>query len=302
MEEHPLIEQGYIPFDKSWIIRMVVLDLLDSREDTASFLAPLAKKRELSDDVEASYVAYKQWKAGFRHICVGESGTLYRFLKFASWALGLEKEFMLEGTLIERAEEMHSNPEIINWHPEKLLTLDNRTSQYASVSYLMGLTDKIENPPYKLQVSYDAVEHWKQKRAKGEMWEPRYDKTLEAQAEAYLELLKTGKIIFEPEQAEDYCFARAFNLATKEEGEFKWPSLRGHETDRIEEMENALKEYHAGRIIESTDHRIVQAIAMLMKKENKELGIEEVKARFKNPLAVNKSWPQFWKFLFKYNL
>ena len=36
--------------------------------------------------------------------------------------------------------------------------------------------------------------------------------------------------------------ARAFGFISKEEGEEKWPSLRGHESDRIEEMEKEMKD------------------------------------------------------------
>jgi len=38
-------------------------------------------------------------------------------------------------------------------------------------------------------------------------------------------------------QPEDYCFARVFGYITKTKGENKWPSLKGHESNRISEME-----------------------------------------------------------------
>jgi len=193
--------------------------------------------------------------------------------------LNLPKEFILSGTLKDR--KICDNPEIINWSLENLLTLDNNTSQWASASVLLGNPARIQNPPFKLQTTFDAIEHWKDKRKKGETWEPRYDETILSQAEAYLKFLQTGKMHFEPQQAEDYCFARAFNLITAEEGEKRWPSLRGHETDRISEMEIALTQDK----ITSKDHRVVQAIAML----------NRGKIKYRN--AVNKSWPQFWKFM-----
>jgi len=40
----------------------------------------------------------------------------------------------------------------------------------------------------------------------------------------------------------------------------------------------------------SKDHRIVQALAMLALFDKKEI-------EFAFPESVNKSWPQFWKFL-----
>jgi len=117
-----LIEKGYIPFDKSWIIRMGVLDLLKGHEDTIKFLEQ--HYGGLGDDLKALHRASIQWNSG-EPINVGESGTLYRFLTFASWKLGLPKEFVTEGTLTERIEkgEICNNPDMVNWPLERLLTL-----------------------------------------------------------------------------------------------------------------------------------------------------------------------------------
>lgn len=273
-----LIEKGYIPLDKSWMIRMGVLDLVNGYRDGVKYLE--RHQEELNEDLKSLYRAALQWDLG-DSINVGESGTLYRFLKFASWELGLDKKFVLQGTLKDR--EICDDPKIVDWPLEQLLTLDNRTSQWASASVLMGNQERVQNPPYKLQVTYDAVEHWKTVRESGEVWKPRFDETIWAQASAYLQWLKDGKMDFVPQQAEDYCFSRAFDIMTAEKGKARWPSLRGHESNRIMEMEKALQE----REVTSRDHRVVQSIAML--KKSKE-GIV-------NPDCVNKSWPQFWRFL-----
>jgi hypothetical protein len=155
---------------------------------------------------------------------------------------------------------------------------------------LSGNEEIIDNPPYKLKLTYDAVEHWNIQRAKNESWIPRYDPTILKQAEVFTDLLGNKKAHFVPEQAEDYCFARAFGFMTKEEGEARWPSLVGHESNRIEEMENVLLGFDEESEIYSKDHRVVQAISMLGKLKNKEVKI-------KYPHSVDKSWPQFWKFL-----
>ena len=272
-----LIEKGYIPLDKSWMIRMGVLDLVNGYNDSVNYLEQ--HQEELNEDLKSLYQALLQWDSN--SVNVGESGTLYRFLKFASWKFGLDKKFVLQGTLKDR--EICDNPKIVCWSLERLLTLDNGTSQWASASVLMGNQERIQNPPYKLQVTYDAVEHWKNVRERGEIWMPKFDETILAQASAYLRWLKKRNMDFVPRQAEDYCFARAFGIMSAEEGEARWPSLRGHESNRIAEMEKALQE----REVTSRDHRIVQAIAMLRKsKEN-----------IANFNCVKKSWPQSWKFL-----
>lgn len=264
----------YVPFDKSWIIRMGILDLINGRDNIISFLEE--NYGQLSSDLKALFRALKQWNSG-ESIEVGESGTLYRFLKFASWKLRLNKKFILSGTLINR--KICDNQEIINWPLKRLLTLDNGTSQWASASVLMGNNKTIENPPFKLKLTYEAIEHWEN----NDKWEVKYDKTIENQVSAYLKWLTDGEINFNAKQAEDYCFARAFNLMTAEEGEKQWPSLRGHESDRIDEMEKAIKEDQ----ITSKDHRVIHAITMLRKGN----------VNVVHPECVNKSWPQFWDFI-----
>ncbi len=275
---YDLVERGLIPLDKSWMIRMGVLDLFNDYGDCADFLQQ--NHDVLSDDLQALGRASTQWASG-RPIDVGESATLYRFLRFASWKLRQDKEFAMQGTLNKR--KIYDDPEIVGWPLEKLLTLDNGTSQWASASVLAGNQQRIPKPPYKLQLTYDAVEHWKSARSSGKVWEPRYDETILEQASAYLQWIIEGRMDFVPKQSEDYCFSRAFGIMTAVEGEKRWPSLRGHESDRIDEMEEAIQQTE----IISRDHRVVQAIAM-----SKRGGVV-----FRHPYAVKKSWPQFWKFL-----
>jgi hypothetical protein len=275
----------FIPLDKSWIIRLGILDLLNGYDDIISFLN---RENYLSDDLQALKKVINSWNNQEVDIDVGESGTLYRFLKFISWKKGLNKKFIKHGTLNER--KIFNDPAIINFTTKELLKLDNNTSQWASASVLFGNKERISNPPFKLQLTYDAVSHWNEKRNKGEVWEVRYDKTILRQATAFINYLKTGKMEFMAVHSEDYCFARAFNLITKEEGFEKWSSLAGHESNRLEEMEKYLGYFEKGLEIDSKDHRILQAIAMLSLAKNKQIS-------FSYSNAVNKSWPQFWNFL-----
>jgi len=274
----------YIPLDKSWMIRVGVLDIINGYTDITAFLE---SQDSLSDDLKALYRVSENWNSN-NPLDVGESATLYRFLKFASWKLGKDKKFILRGTLKDR--KICNNPEIINWSLKELLTLDNGTSQWASASVLLGNQEKIANPPYKLQLTYDAVKHWKERRACKKCWLPRYDKTIERQAEAFLQLMKTGKTNFVPKHSEDYCFARAFDLITPEEGEEKFPSLRNHETDRIKEMEKALRQVERDNIISSKDHRVTWAVAARQISLKKDYTI-------KYPSALNKSFPKCLDFL-----
>lgn len=273
-----------IPLDKSWIIRMGFLDIISGRRDILTFLN---SQPSLNDDLLALKRVAEDWDVK-DEINVGESGTLYRFFKFASWKLGLKKKFILEGTLKNRV--ICDDPTILDWPLEKLLTLDNSTSQWASAAILMGSKDRLENSPYKLKVTYDAVDAWHAAENKGLSWKPRLDQTISDQAIVFIKMVKGVKTVFIPEQAEDYCFARLFGFITKEEGERRWPALRGHETDRIAEMEKVMQDLEEGRPIISKDHRVVQAVGMYQK-------LHKVPSTVAYPKAVNKSWPLFWQFL-----
>ena len=260
---------------------MGILDLIAGREaDTISWLND---QKTLNDDLQMLQGALRNWSTKDA-IMVGESGTLYRYLQFTSWKQQLNKKFILTGTLKNRA--INREPSVINLSQSELLTLDHSTSQWASAAVLNGDKTRLNGPPYKLNLTYEAVDHWNSCRADNKMWKPNLDETIHKQAQAFLSDIPQ----FIPEQAEDYCFARAFNLIDQKEGAERWPSLYGHESNRITEMEKALDQLHYGNEVTSRDHRVVQAIAMLAEKQ-------QLNVKFKHPNAVNKSWPQFWLFL-----
>ena len=278
------VDKKYIPLDKSWIIRMGILDMVNGYDDIQTFLS---KQENLGDDLFALKRAAGDWKSD-KKIDVGESGTLYRFLKFASWKLGLNKKFIKQGTLVNR--NICDDSKIINLTQTGLLKLDNNTSQWASATVLLGDVERLTNAPFKLKLTYEAVDYWKKQREKGLGWEARYDETILNQTETYLKILNSQKVEFVPKQAEDFCFAYIFGYMTAEEGEKKWPALRFHESDRIVEVQVALEAAKDGEDIISKDHRVIQAISMWGKVNDKKVSI-------KYPQVVNKSWSQFWDFL-----
>lgn len=287
-EKLDLVARGYIPLDKSWMIRMGVLDLINKKDDIHHFLREY--NRELSEDLQALHRAADAWDKD-KIIPVGESGTLYRFLQFALWKYNLKQEIVPSGTLIERSKKFCKNPEIVNWPLEKLLELDGRTTQWASAAIIMGNTEKIETKEEKILLSYEAPLHWTGRRSKDKAWEPRYDKTLERQAMTYLKLLAGKKPRFEPRQAEDYCFARVFGYMTREDAIKRgWIKLRKHETNRLDSMEEAIQLYNENKFIDIPDHRVIQAIVMYGEVKGK-------LAKVISDMAVKKSWPEFYKFI-----
>lgn len=259
---------------------MGVLDIIHGRTQIRLFLK---SNKNLGTDLEALRFAVTDWDTK-KLINVGESGTLYRFLQFASWKLRLDKKFIKKGTL--RKRKINSDSEIVNYSLDKLLELDNGTSQWASASVLLGNTTKLKKIPYKLDTTYKALQHWKRYKP----WISKYDETIEKQAKAFLQLLHGQKLKFKAIQAEDFCFAYVFGLISLKEAEKGWPSLRGHESNRISEARTMLAKAKVGKTIDSKDHRVIQALVMWGAVNNKKIVV-------KYPQAVNKSWPLFWEFI-----
>lgn len=273
-----------VPLSKSWLIRMGILDLWYGRDDIVEFLEQ--HKDELPDDSLALLRVSKAWRAGEIKLDVGEAGFLLRTMRFMAWQSGIDKEFIMHGSLLNR--KISNNPEIIHYPLAKLRKLPDEpaeTSQWMSAAVLLGNKEKVDNEPFHLKMTRKALEHYKKQRARGLCWEPRYDETILRQTITFIKLLKDEEVSFTAQQAEDYCFAKILGFETPE-----WPSLPGHESDRPEEVARTLKDIKKGGEIQSKDHRVVQAGAMYQKLHNMPI-------RVKYPDAVKKSWPQFWRFL-----
>lgn len=278
--------ERYVPADKSFANRVITLSLIRSIPNP---LSPVEKlERPLASDMFSLLRAGQEWIDGKKTIHVGESGTLYRFLRFASWKYGWDKEFVLEGSLKDRP--VCGDRRLIHLPPSKLLELDSGTSQWASAAVLFGNKERVTNPPAKLQLTYEALDYFEtQLRSGGEMV-LRKDQTILAQMNAFLHFLKTRKLEFEGKHSEDYCFLRAFGGISREKAESVWPSLAGHESNRFEAMERAYWQLGTGRAIDSDDHRVIQAIAMLGH-------AYDIPMRFYRPASVCKSMPWFWEFI-----
>lgn len=287
LQEKPRWVEDYIPLDKSWIIRMGVLDLFNGKKERIKTF--LNDQKDLGGDLLALKGVIETWDTG-GPVDVGESGTIYRIFQFASWKLKLDKEFVTQGTLTERVKKMTKDPEIIKMSLSELLDLPEKTSQWATASILFGNKERVPDPPYHLQMAFDAVDYYKTQDEQGKPWEARPDETIRKQAEVFLELMRRKDVSFTPLQSEDYCFARTFGYMTREDGEVKWQNLHGNESDRFIEMDRILKKAEAGDEVDSKDHRVVQAIAMWGLVNNRDV-------KFSNPDAVNKTWPKFWDFI-----
>jgi len=315
------IDQFLPPF-KSWIIRNGFLDIRFGYDDIIKYLD---KEKNLGGDAKALQRIAKVWGTDESHD-VGESGSIYRIDTFNKWLNNEDYEIIVRKTLIKRSKtKMCTNPEIVNWPLEKLLTLDGNpkvkstpeapypgTSQWGTAFLLSGNEEQlrsprmIANPPFYLEITYDALEHWTTRRDAGQTWDPILDITLRAQAEGFVELYTAKQQSTEKrwkpteKQKRDcdlYCFYRGFDYMTTEQGMRKWPHIVGHETDRFEEMDDQLPKYRKGELIDSEDHRVVQTLAMKMMIDKLGISVDEVRSYFAKPDAVDKTWPLFWDFL-----
>ena len=289
---------SYVPLDKSWTIRMGFLDITRGY-GSKDILHFLESQKDLGEDIKALARVASIWNTK-EPLDVGESGTIYRLVRFYIWKEKIDREIITRGTLTKRVKEMKAGPEIVTWHLKQLLTLEHGTTQWATAAILFGNSETLPEVPFYLQKTYDSLAHWNSQRKKGKVWIPQKDVTLSTQVKEYISYLKTGKISIVSHRLGDcdlYCFLRAFNRITRKEGEVIWPQLKSHESDRFLEMERTLEELYSGNIIHSRDHRVVQAEAMLLQSRDKSKGAKELKKYFSNPDCVNKTWPQFWEFM-----
>ena len=283
--------ERFIPLDKYWIIRMGVLDLQHGFRDINKFLS---EQKDLGGDLAALKRVCEAWDKKDEPFNVGESGTIYRIVRFILWKQGSNREIKTEGSLTKRINDglVTQDPNIVNNSLDELARLDKGTTQWVTAAILTGSKDKLSVSKFFNDMTYEAMDHWQKQRDKNEVWIPRKDVVLTRQAEYFLALLNGKSAVFVSTNPDDYCFARAFDLITKEEGEEKFPEAEGHESNRFDEMEKVITQTQAGEEIDSGDHRVVQAMAMWGKVNKKELRFTEDARQ-----AVNKSWPLFWEFL-----
>lgn len=279
-----ILMNNYIPIDKSWAIRCIILDIINGYHDTKYIV-----KGNVPDDVNYALNAAIDWNFSTT-ISVGESATLLRFLRFVCWKYRIQKGLIKSGTLINR--EVCKDANIVNWNLEDLLKLDGGTSQWASIAYLCGNRPlKLpENIPFKLKETIYCYNYWKNCREKNKQWELFPDITISRQMCAFNQLMGRGNTDWKPLHSEDYCFARAFNLINAEEALKRWPQLQNHESNRIEEMEKTLTKFDATGRISSVDHRVIQSMVLYAIFHKKEYVCA-------NPECVKKSWPQFFDFV-----
>ncbi len=295
---------GFIPYHKSLIIRMGILDLINTHHSCHCLDFLTNNLHNLPDDLIVLRNVLLKWESE-NEINIGESGTIYRFLKFYCWKKGIKKRFILEGTLKNR--DICDDPNIVNMPVSKLLELDNNTQQWASASVLVNSSlnpdtpiEKLIDVPIhlytyqdlypKLFLTIDCKKEWEKMLCLDELALftsynklSVFDPNIERQALSYVLYRLGGRMDLAALSAEDYCLARAFGKISVDDAKSEFKSLRGHESNRLEEMEKAL----ASDVILSKDHRVVQAMVM---KNNSAWDVEY-------PQAVNKSWPQFWKFM-----
>lgn len=268
-----------LPLSKSWAIRMIFLDMLYGFKTKYRIIRYFQKANiVLADDIRAAlrcaetYLNRTPLKESVYN--VGNSATTYRFL---TYFLDGQKYKIHKGKqLAQRKIIVPSN--ISHLPLSKLLLLG--TSQWASAALLKGMKS-IKNLPLKCKLSIQARKVYFKNKGK---WIPKIDEVITRQITHFL---KGGK--FKPLIAEDYCYARAFNFITQEEGKHRWPELKNHECNRLKVMEEISKDLNK-KIDVFGDHRVAMAVALRQKSL-------DLAVRVNNKKCVSKSWPQFWQWL-----
>lgn len=273
------------PIDKTDLIDKGMLDLVHGRAQDTIDLVNSYPREKIGDDIYYLGVSLQDLLDG-RPLHINESAKLKRSYKMYGWKTGAKIEFIEEGSLKNR--KICDNPEIANWSQRELLNIPrDETTQFASMAVIMGDRERLLDAPYKLKVAYDAVDHWEKRRAMNLMWVPMYDQTILSELVSNIEKLKYGKTNFRYVHSENYMRARCLGIMGPKDAEKK---LQNQESPRIDETEKMIEEVYSGKEITSKDHRVVFN-GVFLQLEN---GME-VKVRYKS--AVNKTFPQFWKYV-----
>lgn len=276
----------FIPLDKSWTIRMGFKDaIVQNKSYTIQKLEAHNQNQTISDDLLALVRVLYSLKSAFLEdpVSVGESATLYRFLKYFLATSGLKKEIIKEGTLLDR-KITDPTQNLSKMTYSQLLKLDNGTSQYASIKGLFdNLQKKSKLYPYHLNMTVEANKHWE--KTSGH-WRLRLDDTIYKQVKHF----KEGRD-FALDRAEHFCYAYMFGLVTLEEAEKAWPQLINHETNRLKEIVEQKQLLLDGSVLDSLDHRVIQAVVLYAIKNGIGFTVSEPAKK-----SVNKTWPAFWTF------
>ena len=294
-----LANNGFIPRDKGWTIRMTFLDLI-RKNDPKYAISYLTQLPDLSDDEKDAITIAQQWNESgpFGPI---ESRTLYILLQFYLWKYRINRTIIPKATLIKRIEEsLDFTPHVTNWALENLFTLMGRTSQVATAAILCGNTEHLSEVVFYVDKTYYSICYWDYHEAVNKPWEGQLDPTITVQLEEYLNYLKYGKINEKPSPISDCdlcCFLIAFGVMTSKQAAEFWPQICKHESNRAEAVDIAFMQWRSGKLIETKDHRVIHALAMLMQSENLSISTEDVRRHFKYPDHVTKAWANFWSIL-----
>lgn len=266
----------YLPLSKSWAIRMIILDMLYGAKTNYKIIRHFKKQNQknLSYDIQSAVRCAKNYISGKSTYYVGDSGTLCRFLIYIldGQKYKIIKRKQLAGRKTSALKNISKLP------LSKLLKLG--TTQFANAALLTGIKP-IKNLTPHCKLSVEARKTYFKNKGK---WIPKIDKIFIRQLNHFL---RGGK--FKARIAEDYCYARAFNLITAKEGKKRWPELANHECNRLKVMEEVCKNFNR-KIYVPDDHRVVMAVAL----RQASLGFP---VRVNNKKCVAKTWPQFFKWL-----
>lgn len=300
-----LVPAALIAENKSDPIRRIALALntLNSEERAHNLSQVITAIREddtdrlavnRPDDIVAAAAVGEGWESRVP-VPVGESGTLFRIFsyfdedEYQTWHSWPHRTFLRTGTL--RTRPITPAAEIYRLPQAELLKVDNGTSQYATAAVLCGDSERLANAPYRLQQTYDIYDSWLGNGRQLDWSAPLIeDETIRLQAEAMARLALGKGLDFEVRHSEDVPLGIAFGLISLDEAAQRFPSVIGHESNRIVEMRRGLELYKNGVAIDSPDHRVVQALTLLALAQEKPITVT-------NLGCVAKSWPLFYDFV-----
>lgn len=274
---------------------------MDGSTSIADTIATAHTDLPVGEDVQAALQIPHQLKQPGEVLRPGDSRTLLIMTRMLLYESGQEDR-EIELTPMQLSRNVEDDPAIKDMKLEDMLKLSGGTTQWASSGILLQDRDPDEirallktvdeQKKFMLNMSVQVKLQWLANRAQETSFTPEQllpEVTIQRQARhAYAARRSTEPLAFTARHSEDALYAVCNGDMTIEEAEVTYPSLRRHETDRIEELHTFFK-YGRGRV-DTIDHRIAQA-ALLTGRATSHTK--------KSAKAVNKTWPeqQFFPFV-----
>ena len=250
-----------IPYDKYWLFGLGILDMLHDYDDIYSFLE--LNTNNLTTDLYDFKFTVIDWYSNLSIIYIGKSFALFNILSFIITKLNRNKLLYYDNTIIDNTNTLPFS----NYTQQQLLDIN---IYWCIALILLGDPIRLSNPPIKIDIIYQAYQHWKEKRSIGEYWIEKKNIYIQNLFDYFLHLYHNSipiNIEIElPKMLKLIHYNQNYQNTTK--------------------IQLLVQQYNNG-IIDIKDSKLIECIILISILSKKKITITY-------PELVKKNWNKFW--------